>query len=152
MIVLVTGCHTYRSHADRMWLYAGLDILHKLQPITKIISNGAYGFAHHAINWQLWREGCGDKIEMVEVRAEWERYSPGPYEGFVNPAGHISNVAMADLRPDVVLAGPANDVATDMIAVAAERGIKVVYLEKMPIQKPKREPVPEPPPIVIDAA
>jgi hypothetical protein len=61
MRVLVTGGRDFSSYEDRMWLYAGLSLLHSMSPMTEVIEGGAHGFDHHAMNWALWRQACGDQ-------------------------------------------------------------------------------------------
>jgi hypothetical protein len=133
MRVLVTGGRERTSFEDRMWLYAGLDLLHKMGPITEIIEGGAVGFDHHAWNWALWRKGCGDGVKHTQVKAEWEKYSAGLKHGQKNPAGAIRNAEMAKLRPDVVLACPGGLGTANMVAAAKRAGLKVILLEKMPV-------------------
>lgn len=141
MKVLVTGGRDYGSYEDRMWLYAGLSLLHSKRAVTEIIEGGAAGFDHHAKNWALWRRGCGDRIELTEVKAEWERYSAGLKDGQKNPAGAIRNGEMAKMRPDIVLACPGGPGTANMVATAKAAGLTVIFLEKMPVLRAKENPL-----------
>jgi hypothetical protein len=124
MRVLVTGGRTF---ADRAWLWAGLDLLHRdLMPITEIIEGGAPGADCFAAEWSRSRLGK----EPTTVDAEWEKYSGRPGK---NPAGAIRNAKMADMRPDVVLACPGRNGTANMIETARVRGLNVVALERMPV-------------------
>jgi hypothetical protein len=127
MRVLVTGGRDFSSYDQRMWLYAGLSMLHGMDPVTELIEGGARGADNAAKNWALWRKAHGDKVKLTTVNAEWERFGPG--------AGPIRNREMAKLLPDVVLACPGGDGTEDMVGVAKEAGIRVVRLAKMPLIK-----------------
>lgn len=144
MRVLVTGGREYTTYEDRMWLYAGLDLLHahpQLGPVTEVIEGQADGFDHHAMNWVFWRRGCGDVITHTPVKAEWERHSAGLKEGQKNPAGAIRNAEMAKMRPDVVLACPGGPGTANMVATAEAAGLHVIRLEKMPVVRAPHRPV-----------
>jgi hypothetical protein len=128
MRVLVTGGRDHQSYEDRMWLYAGLSLLHnhpQMGPVTEIIEGGAAGFDHHALNWAMWRRGCGDHVVVTEVPAEWEKHG--------RSAGYIRNAEMAKLRPDIVLECPGGKGTANMVEVAKASGLKVIRLEKMPV-------------------
>jgi hypothetical protein len=135
MRVLVTGGRDFTSYEQRMWLYAGLNLLHSKAAITEIIEGGARGADFAAKNWALWRKGCGDRITLTTVDAEWERYSVGLKHGHKNPAGIIRNNEMAKLRPDVVLACPGGPGTAHMVNTARRAGLRVIFLERMPVQK-----------------
>lgn len=139
MRVLVTGGREHTSYEDRMWLYAGLSLLHSKVTITEVIEGGAAGFDHHAANWVMWRRGCGERIELTERKAEWERYSAGLKDGQKNPAGAIRNTEMAKLKPDVVLACPGGHGTQHMVDTAKAHGLKVIRLEAMPVLRAKRK-------------
>ena len=134
MKILVTGGRDFTSYDQRMWLHAGLNLLHSMQPITELIEGGANGADLAAKNWALWRKGCGDKLILTTVAAEWEKHSPLRV-GAKNPAGAIRNRKMAKLAPDVVLATPGGRGTADMVTVAKAAGLRVIYLEKMPVTK-----------------
>lgn len=135
MRVLVTGGRDFTSYDQRMWLYAGLSLLHEKMPITEIIEGGAKGADLAARNWCLWRKGCGDQITLTTVEAEWEKHSAGLKADQKNPAGMIRNNEMGKMRPDVVLAAPGGPGTEHMVGVAKKLGLRVIYLEKMPVVK-----------------
>jgi hypothetical protein len=117
--VLVTGGRTF---TERDWLWAGLDLLHSMDPITEVIEGGATGADVRAQEWAHRRE-----VHCTTVPAQWEKYGRG--------AGHIRNSEMARLGPDVVLACPGGPGTAGMIKIAKAQGLKVISLEKMPIAK-----------------
>lgn len=127
MRVLVTGGRTFR---DRSWLFAGLDMLHKMTPIVEIIEGGATGADTIGYEWAYARE-----VRCTVVPAQWERYSAGLKMGSKNPAGAIRNTEMAKMKPDLVLACPGGNGTAHMVEVARAHGLKVIFLEKMPIQR-----------------
>jgi hypothetical protein len=131
--VLVTGGRTFN---DRPWLWAGLDLLHGMQPITEIIEGGAPGADVRAAEWCQRRLGK----EPTTVEAEWEKYSAGLKAGQKNPAGAIRNREMAKLNPDVVLACPGGPGTADMVKVAKAHRLKVIFLEKMPVARSEKSP------------
>lgn len=127
MKVLVTGGRHFRN---RNWLWAGLDRLYTLHPITMLIEGGAEGADRYASEWVAWTNqsaGFG-LIQHITVPAEWAQFG--------RSAGHIRNAKMADLGPDVVLAAPGGKGTANMIETARKRGIQVVLLEKMDIALP----------------
>jgi hypothetical protein len=124
--VLVTGGRTF---TDTAWLHAALDLLHSKAPISEIIEGGAPGADVRAGEWSLRR--LGKKATVVE--AEWEKHSRGLKHGQKNPAGMIRNNEMAKMRPDVVLATPGGNGTAHMVEVARKAGLRVIFLEKMPV-------------------
>lgn len=129
MRVCVTGGRTF---TDRDWLWAGLDLLHEVSGgITEIIEGGAPGADVRAGEWSQYR--LGKKATVVE--AEWEKHSRGLKHGQKNPAGMIRNNQMAAMKPDVVLAAPGGNGTAHMVSVAKRAGLRVVFLEKMPVAK-----------------
>lgn len=132
MRVLVTGGRDFRN---REWLYAGLNLLDEISGgITELIEGGASGADCLAANWAIWK-GYETDLKHTRVPAEWERYSASLKAGQKNPAGAIRNVEMAKMMPDVVLACPGGSGTQHMIDVARAHGIRVVFLEKMPVAK-----------------
>lgn len=127
MRVLVTGGRDFTSYEQRMWLYAGLSLLHSMDPVTELIEGGANGADLAGKNWALWRQACGDEVTLTTVPADWERHG--------RSAGVIRNSEMAKLKPDVVLACPGGRGTAHMIEIAKAHGLRVVYLEKMPVAK-----------------
>lgn len=135
MRVLVTGGRDYKSYEDRMWLYDGLSLLHSKAPITEIIEGGAPGFDLAARNWALWRSGCRDVIKITTVYPDWGKFSTGLKHGQKNPAGMIRNGVMAAMLPDVVLACPGGAGTAGMVEIAKHKGLRVIFLEKMPVHR-----------------
>jgi hypothetical protein len=136
MRVCVTGGRDFTSYEQRMWLYAGLNLLHELSGgIVEIIEGGAAGADLAAKNWALWRQGCGDRVRLTEVPAEWEKYSAGLKIGQKNPAGMIRNNQMVAMKPDVVLACPGGTGTFRMVEASQKAGLKVIFLEKMPVAR-----------------
>lgn len=128
MRVLITGGRTFK---DRAWLFAGLDLLHSTKPISEIVEGGAYGADTFAYEWAYKRE-----IKCTVVPAQWERYSAGLKHGQKNPAGAIRNGEMAKLldpATDLVFACPGGRGTQNMIDTAKARGLRVIFLEKMPV-------------------
>jgi hypothetical protein len=117
MRVCVTGGRTF---TDRTWLWAGLEYLHNIYPITEIIEGGQTGADVRAREWAKYRG-----IKCTTVEADWNKYD--------RAAGPIRNAQMADMRPDVVLAAPGKVGTANMIEAARTRGLNVVMLERMPV-------------------
>lgn len=133
MRVCVTGGRTF---TDRSWLWAGLDLLHEVTGgITEIIEGGAPGADARAAEWSRYRLGK----EPTTVEAEWERFSAGLKQGQKNPAGMIRNNKMVAMRPDIVLAAPGGNGTAHMVGVSQKSGLKVIFLEKMPIGRSRLE-------------
>jgi hypothetical protein len=125
MRVLVTGGRDFRN---REWLFAGLDLLNEVSGgITELIEGGASGADCLAANWAIWKKDRTGKPEHTKVPAEWGKHG--------RSAGYIRNIEMAQMDPDVVLACPGGRGTANMVSVARARGIRVVFLEKMPVAK-----------------
>ena len=135
MRVLVTGSKTFRT---RDWLWAALDLLHSRAPITEIIESGSSGAAVRAYEWAGRRE-----VKCTTVLAEWERLG--------NAALADRHTRMAQLRPDVVLVCPGGPETANMVEIAHAHGLRVIYLEKMPVPRGADDYASEPPEVVIDA-
>ena len=129
MKVLVTGGRTFN---DRSWLWAGLDLLHGMQPISELIEGGATGADVRAGEWARARG-----VKCTVVPAEWGQHSRGLKAGQKNPAGMIRNNTMAAMLPDIVLATPGGAGTAHMVGLAKKRGLRVVMLEKMPVARSK---------------
>lgn len=143
MRVLVTGGREFR---ELEWLYAGLELLHEVTGgISEIIEGGARGADTLAANWANWRQ-----VKLTTVKADWQRHN--------RAAGALRNIQMADLKPDLVLACPGGRGTTHMVATARQRGIRVIFLEKMAqVADKRRGPgtaarTPPPIPPVIDVS
>lgn len=131
MRLLVTGGREFR---DREWLYAALNLLDSLDPITELIEGGATGADCLAANWAIWKEhATGGRLKHIQVKARWGFYGQGLRDGQKNPAGAIRNTEMARMAPDVVLACPGGDGTANMVSTAKAHNLRVIYLEKMPV-------------------
>lgn len=117
MRVIVCGGRDFRN---RLWLYAGLDRLHELNPITQVIEGGAEGADRFGGEWAR-RNG----VQLITVPANWRAYG--------KKAGYLRNVQMADMVPDMVLAAPGGAGTQMMISIAQQRGIPVALLHKMDV-------------------
>lgn len=135
MRVLVTGGRTF---LDIPWMHGALDLLDQTLPggITEIIEGGAPG-ADIRARWWAERENVAphalagfNRIKVTEMKADWNKHGKA--------AGAIRNHEMAKLGPDVVLACPGNTGTRHMVETAKKMGLKVVYLEKMPVQRSER--------------
>lgn len=126
MRVVVTGG---RDFDDRAMLWAGLDRLYELSPVTELIEGGARGADRFAAEWAAWiNQAAGQvMVKHTTVEAEWAKHGKA--------AGYLRNVRMADMRPDLVFATPGGKGTTMMISVAHDRGIRVIYLEKMGVPR-----------------
>jgi hypothetical protein len=126
MRVVVTGG---RDFDDRAMLWAGLDRLYELSPITELIEGGARGADNFAGEWARWvNQAAGQEVvKHITVEAEWTKHGKS--------AGYLRNVRMADMRPDLVFAAPGGRGTTMMISIAHDRGIRVIYLEKMGVPR-----------------
>lgn len=119
MRLLVCGGRDFRN---RLWLYAGMDRLHGLQPIETVIEGGAEGADRFAGEWAR-----AHGIPLTTVLADWRTHG--------KKAGYLRNVAMADLRPDIVLAAPGGKGTQMMVVIAAQRGIPVAMLHRMDVSR-----------------
>lgn len=135
MRVLVTGGRTFQ---DRDWLWAALDLLHGMSPITEIIEGGAAGADNRAQEWAFRRE-----VRCTTVPAQWEKHG--------RSAGYIRNSEMAKLNPGIVLACPGGKGTANMVKVAVDAGLNVIFLEKMPVIRKGAAGVPPPPPVAMAA-
>lgn len=124
MRVLVTGGRHFRN---RNWLWAGLDRLYGLQPITEVIEGGAEGADRYAAEWVNYTNMAAGfaLITHTQVVAKWEQFG--------RSAGHRRNAEMVDMHPDVVLAAPGGAGTASMVKIAQSRDIQVVFLEKMDV-------------------
>jgi hypothetical protein len=127
--ICVTGGRTFNYTG---WLHAGLDLLHEVSGgISEIIEGGAAGADVRAGEWSERRLGK----KATVVKAEWGKYSAGLKHGQKNPAGIIRNNQMVAMKPDIVLACPGGPGTAHMVAASKKAGLKVIFLEKMPIAK-----------------
>lgn len=126
MIVAVTGRQDHTAYEHRMWLYEGLKLLNNLGTITDIVGLGRRGYEHHAYNWVLWQNACGNPVKYRTVGDLLER------------------------KPDVLLVAPGTPEIAQLVRSAIQMGWRVVLLERMPVKlyRPReRGPVAEPPPV-----
>lgn len=122
MRIVVTGGRDFK---DRRWLWNGLDELHVRARITELIEGGADGVDQLAADWVITMNAAAgiEIIRHVTVLAQWNRYG--------DAAGPIRNRVMADLKPDLVFAVPGGRGTANMVTIAKQREIPVIYLEKM---------------------
>lgn len=118
--VVVTGGRDFRH---RQWLWAGLDRLHELKPVTHLIEGGAEGADRYAGEWAK-----RNNIQHTTVYARWTEHG--------KKAGYLRNLEMAQMVPDVVLAAPGGRGTQMMIEIARREGLKVIYLDRMGVIRP----------------
>lgn len=110
MKVIVTGGRTY---SDRAHVFASLDLLHDLEPITHLIHGAARGADTLAGEWAASR-----KVACTAVPAEWE------LRGMV--AGRMRNREMLDMEPDAVVAFPGGTGTAHMTRIAEMENVRVI--------------------------
>lgn len=113
-IILVTGGRNYQN---RQAVYEALDKQHARVPVGILIHGGAYGADNLAADWAHARG-----IHAAEVLPLWDYYGKA--------AGHLRNVAMASLRPDILNAFPGGKGTASMIRIAHDLGIMVERVEE----------------------
>lgn len=131
--VVVTGGRDFRH---REWLWAGLDRLHELKPITHIVEGGAEGADRYAGEW-----ATRANVLHTTVYARWREHG--------RKAGYMRNLEMAMLMPDLVLAAPGGRGTQMMVDIAHSKGLRVVYLNRMDIVRPASEPATDRPHVDI---
>lgn len=109
MKVLVCGGRDYFETAT---IWETLDNLHKEHSITEVIDGGANGADIRAAEWAI-----HNGITSTTVPADWEHSG--------KKAGYLRNVAMAEMKPDLVVAFPGGRGTAMMIRIAKERNIAV---------------------------
>lgn len=122
MRIIVCGGRDFR---DRLWLYAGLDRLHGVNPITHVIEGGAEGADRYAAEWAKQHN-----IKSTTVQANWGEHG--------KRAGYLRNVEMADMDPLLVLAAPGGKGTAMMVAIAEQRQIPVAKLAGMDVARSRR--------------
>lgn len=121
MRLLVCGGRDF-VHQERV--FAALDLLHHVRPITLLIYGDAPGADRLAAKWAEWRA-----IPRAPYPAQWDRYG--------NRAGIIRNQAMiTDGKPDGVCAFPGGVGTADMVSRALEAGLRVWH----PYPQMKKDP------------
>lgn len=110
-VVAVTGG---RRVDNREAVWAALDVLDALRPITKLIHGGASGADALAASWAGAR-----KVPIQAFEARWGS------EG--RAAGPLRNARMlSEGRPDLVLAFPGGRGTADMVAKSKAAGVPVI--------------------------
>lgn len=108
MKVLVGGGRAYN---DEKTVFAMLDSIHAVSPITVLVSGNARGADTLG---ECWAESRG--IEVRRYPADWSRYGKA--------AGAIRNQQMLDFeRPDLVVLFPGGAGTRDMMRRAKRAGI-----------------------------
>ena len=116
MRVLVCGG---RDFGDWVSVYAALDRLHSVSPITCIIHGSAKGADELAARWAFERH-----VAEMAFCADWINHG--------RAAGPIRNQLMIDQgKPGWVIAFPGGKGTSDMISRAKKSGIRV---QKEPLQ------------------
>lgn len=131
--VVVTGGRDFKH---RGWLWAGLDRLHELKPITHLVEGGADGADRYANEWAK-----RNNILHTTVYARWREHG--------RKAGYMRNLEMAMLMPDLVFAAPGGRGTQMMVEIARAKGLRVVYLNRMDIVRPLACPAPDRPQAII---
>lgn len=122
--VVVTGGRDFRH---RQWLWAGLDRLHELHPITHLIEGGADGADRYAHEWAR-----HNNVLHTTVYARWREHG--------RKAGYMRNLEMAEMHPDLVFAAPGGRGTEMMVEIAQRMRLRVVYLERMDVIRPASLP------------
>lgn len=110
MKVLVTGG---RNFADDNKLFAFLDGIHAVSPITHLIHGGAYGADGLANCWAVSRS-----IPVTVYPADWAKFG--------RAAGPRRNAEMIASKPDLVVATIGGNGTANCVRQAREAGIKIV--------------------------
>lgn len=115
--VIVCGSR-YRKTKDFRDDFYVLDYIHSLLDISTVIHGGQSGIDHMAGLWgAMWLR------EVIEVKANWVAYG--------RSAGYRRNAAMADMRPDFVIAFPGGVGTALMVSIAKKKGIKRIYTPRV---------------------
>ena len=101
-----------RDFADRAFLFAALDAVHRKRPVSLVIHGDAPGADRLAGTWAAARG-----IPVEAVPAQWKIYG--------RRAGPWRNFEMLQLKPDGVVAFPGGRGTADMISQALEAGVTV---------------------------
>lgn len=99
-----------RDFNDMTMACEELDTIHAQWPITLVIEGGARGADRIARNWARMRN-----IPFQTVNADWNKHG--------KRAGYLRNVAMAELKPDGVIALPGGVGTKMMLDIAKQRNI-----------------------------
>lgn len=109
MRVLVCGG---RDYSNRDVVFLKLDSTHRNRHITLLIHGDARGADRLADQWAILRG-----VQVGRFPANWNKHGKG--------AGALRNQAMADLKPDLVIAFPGGVGTEDMVQRAMSAGIPV---------------------------
>lgn len=112
MIFIVCGG---RDYGDRERVYSNLDRVNEKCQIHLIIEGGANGADTLARDWALNRG-----IQVATFHANWNRF-----KGY---AGPLRNQAMANMRPDGLIAFPGGKGTAGMIKICEDMDIKVMKI------------------------
>lgn len=118
MKILVCGGRAYNNQPV---VFAALDTLHTIKPISLLINGGATGADSISSRWAHWAN-----VEYIIYRAEWNRHG--------KRAGFVRNQLMLDQNLELVVAFPGGNGTYDMIGRATHKGT--------PIWKPLEEVCP----------
>jgi cephalosporin hydroxylase len=113
--VLVCGGRDYQ---DRAAVFGVLDGLHRVTPISAVISGMARGADALGAEWAK-----EQRVELAAYPADWT--------GHGRSAGPIRNRQMlAEAKPDLVVAFPGGRGTADMISISEKAGVPVVRITK----------------------
>jgi hypothetical protein len=119
MRVIICGSR-HRKSKDFREDFRVLDYIHTLLNITTVIHGGQTGIDHMAGLWgAMWLR------EVIEVKANWVAYG--------RSAGYRRNTAMAEMRPNYVIAFPGGVGTKLMCTIARKRRIKCLYTERVEV-------------------
>jgi predicted Rossmann-fold nucleotide-binding protein len=104
-----------RDYADRARVKSVLDAVHGKCRIHLLIEGGATGADRLSRDWAL-----ANGIQVATFHANWDHY-----KGY---AGPLRNQAMADQRPDGLIAFPGGKGTAGMIKICEEMEIKVMQI------------------------
>lgn len=104
-----------RGYADRDRVFSVLDAVHAKCLIHLLIEGGANGADRLSRDWAIDRG-----IQVATFHANWDYY-----KGY---AGPMRNQAMADQRPDGLIAFPGGKGTAGMIKICEEMDIKVMKI------------------------
>ena len=114
MRVIVCGSRNWGEYPNqREQIYAALDGIHAVTPITFLWHGNARGVDTVAGTWAKLKK----TIRVFPTPAEWSRYG--------DRAGPIRNKSMLGNGIDLVIAFPGGKGTTNMIAQAMRAGVKI---------------------------
>jgi hypothetical protein len=115
--VLVAGSVTFQ---DRDWLWAGLDLLHSMTPVTEIVEGGRPGADVRAQEW-----ACKREVRCITIPPQWERYA--------GSAEVMHHAELAKSLPRYTIATPC--ASPGLLEILTAHKLHVVKLDKMPVAK-----------------